>query len=122
LKNDKLSPNEIHYEVNEKGVQMASTVQPKGWVLISYDARDILKALWIKETPKIFYHFLGKDLTFSIEASNSDIRHRLGRFTRRTKASSRSFYMIHASLKITHHLQDDSVLKAYLSPLISSFS
>jgi len=63
-------------------------------------------------------HFPGKDLTFPIEASNSDIRYRLAR----TKASSRSSYMIHASLKITHHLQDESVLKAYLSPLISSFS
>ncbi|MBN9565217.1 MAG: IS1 family transposase, partial [Alphaproteobacteria bacterium] len=35
-------------------------------------------------------HFYGKDLTFPIEATNSDIRHRLARFTRRTKASSRS--------------------------------
>ncbi|MBL0941244.1 MAG: IS1 family transposase [Alphaproteobacteria bacterium] len=30
-------------------------------------------------------HFPGKDLTFPIEASNSDIRHRLARFIRRTK-------------------------------------
>ena len=66
-------------------------------------------------------HFPGKDLTFLIEASNSDIRYRLARLPDRTKASSRSSYMIHASLKITHHLQDESVLKAYLSPLISSF-
>ena len=31
-------------------------------------------------------HFYGKDLTFPIEATNSDIRHRLARFKRRTKA------------------------------------
>ncbi|MBL8675896.1 MAG: IS1 family transposase [Alphaproteobacteria bacterium] len=67
-------------------------------------------------------HFPGKDLTFPIEASNSDIRHRLARFIRRTKASSRSLHMVHASLKLTHHLQDDSILQAYLSPLVSIFS
>ena len=48
-------------------------------------------------------HFPGKDLTFPIEASNSDIRHRLARFIRRTKTSSRSLHMVHASLKLTHH-------------------
>ena len=39
-------------------------------------------------------HFLGKDLTFPIEASNSDIRHRLARFVRRSKVSSRSLHMV----------------------------
>ena len=66
--------------------------------------------------------FTGKDLTFPIEASNSDIRHRLARFTRKTKASSRSKHMVHASLKLTHHLQDDQTLQNYLNPLLSIFS
>jgi hypothetical protein len=64
-------------------------------------------------------HFPGKDLTFPIEASNSDIRHRLAWFARRTKAFSRSLHMVHARLKLSHHLQDESVLQSYLNPLIS---
>lgn len=67
-------------------------------------------------------HFYGKDLTFPIESSNSDIRHRLARFIRRTKASSRSIAMVHASLKLTHYLQDDSILRSYIDPLIAIFS
>ena len=35
-------------------------------------------------------HFFGKDLTYIIEQTNSDIHHRLPRFNRKTKASSRS--------------------------------
>lgn len=34
--------------------------------------------------------FTGKDITFSIEQSNSDIRHWLARFIRRSKSSTRS--------------------------------
>lgn len=64
-------------------------------------------------------HFYGKDLTFPIEQTNSDIRHRLARFVRRTKASSRSLQMVDLSLKLYHHFQDptnqQSILKSFLS-------
>ena len=66
-------------------------------------------------------HFYGKDLTFPIEATNSDIRHRLARFTRRTKASSRSLQMVEASLLLLHHLQNKDNLQSFLNPLITSF-
>ena len=66
-------------------------------------------------------HFYGKDLTFPIEATNSDIRHRLARFTRRTKASSRSFQMVQASLLLFHHLQNKDTLQNFLNPLLASF-
>lgn len=66
-------------------------------------------------------HFYGKDLTFPIEATNSDIRHRLARFTRRTKASSRSLKMVQASLLLFHHLQNKDTLNTFLSPLLTSF-
>ena len=66
--------------------------------------------------------FTGKDLTFPIEATNSDIRYRLARFIRRTKASSRSHDMVLASLKITRHLQADDVLSSYIKPLLSILS
>lgn len=51
-------------------------------------------------------HFYGKDLTFPIEATNSDIRHRLARFKRKTKASSRSWDMVNRSLLLFHYFQD----------------
>jgi IS1 family transposase len=64
-------------------------------------------------------HFPGKDVTFPL---NSDIHHRLARFIPRTQASSRSVQMVHARLKLTPHLQDDSVLLSYLNPLVSILS
>lgn len=66
-------------------------------------------------------HFTGKDLTFPIEATNSDIRHRLARFVRKTKASSRSRQMVDLSLRLFHHLQNLQVLDAYLKSFLSSF-
>lgn len=63
-------------------------------------------------------HFFGKDLTFPIEATNSDIRHRLARFKRRTKASSRSIDMVNRSLLIFHHFQD---YPENLQPMINQF-
>ena len=67
-------------------------------------------------------HFVGKDLTFPIESTNSDIRHWLARFVRRSKVTSRCVEMVNISLKIAHHLQDNLNLQGYLKPLLSSFS
>ena len=44
--------------------------------------------------------FTGKDLTFSIEQDNSDIRDFLARFRRRTKAVSKAEEMVDLSLRI----------------------
>lgn len=49
-------------------------------------------------------HFYGKDLTFPIEGTNSDIRHRLARFHRKSKVTSRSAEMVEFSLLLFHHL------------------
>lgn len=51
-------------------------------------------------------HFWGKDLTFPIEGTNSDIRHRLARFKKKTKASLRSLDMVNRSLLLFHYFQD----------------
>ena len=68
-------------------------------------------------------HFFGKDLTFTIESTNSDIRHRLARFKRKTKASSRSLDMVHRSLILFHHFQDNPQnLANTLNPLLAFFS
>jgi insertion element IS1 protein InsB len=51
--------------------------------------------------------FTGKDLTFSIEQDNSNIRHFLARFRRRTKVVSKSEEMVDLSLRLYHHLHDN---------------
>lgn len=50
--------------------------------------------------------FTGKDLTFPIEQSNSDIRHDLARFRRRTKVVSQCTNMVDLTLRIHHYLQE----------------
>lgn len=65
-------------------------------------------------------HFYGKDLTFPIEATHSNIRHRLGRFHRRSKITSRSREMVKISLNIFHHLQKN--WEQFLKTLHHSFS
>ena len=67
-------------------------------------------------------HFYGKDLTFPIEGTNSDIRHSLARFHRRSKVTSRSSEMVEASLLLFHHLQSRETLDSLLKPMLSFFS
>ena len=47
--------------------------------------------------------FTGKDLTVPIERDNSNIRHFLARFRRRTKVVSKSPKMVDLSLRLYHH-------------------
>jgi insertion element IS1 protein InsB len=51
--------------------------------------------------------FTGKDLTVPIEQDNSNIRHFLARFRRRTKVVSKSEEMVDLSLRLYHHLHDN---------------
>jgi insertion element IS1 protein InsB len=64
--------------------------------------------------------FTGKDLTFSIEQDNSNIRHFLARFRRRTKVVSKSEEMVDLSLRIYHYFHDDPVNLALLLATFSS--
>jgi len=52
-------------------------------------------------------HVVGKKHTTKIEQNNSNIRHFLGRMTRRTKVVSRSAEMVMASLKICWHINEN---------------
>jgi insertion element IS1 protein InsB len=45
-------------------------------------------------------HIVGKSHTVVIEQNNSNTRHHLGRFTRRTKVVSKSDTMVNTSLKL----------------------
>jgi len=67
-------------------------------------------------------HFVGKDLTFPIEATHSDIRHRVARFHRRSKVTSRSLEMVEASINIYHHLRTSDHLENLINPFLSFFS
>jgi insertion element IS1 protein InsB len=51
--------------------------------------------------------FTGKHLTFPIERDNSNIRHFLARFRRRTKVVSKTEEMVDLSLRLYHHLHDN---------------
>ena len=51
--------------------------------------------------------FTGKDLTFSIEQDNSNIRHFRARFRRRTKVVSKAVAMVDLSLRIYHYFHDN---------------
>ena len=51
--------------------------------------------------------FTGKDLTVPIEQDNSNIRHFLARFRRRTKVVSKVVEIVDLSLRIYHHFHDN---------------
>ena len=52
--------------------------------------------------------FTGKDLTVPIERDNSNIRHFLARFRRRTKVVSKCPRMVDLSLRLYHHFHDQA--------------
>ncbi|MGH9350728.1 MAG: IS1 family transposase [Terriglobia bacterium] len=66
--------------------------------------------------------FTGKDLTFPIEQDNSNIRHCLARFRRRTKVVSKSKTMVDLSLRLHHHLHQPQNYAATLAIFLSIFS
>ena len=57
--------------------------------------------------------FTGQDLTFPIEQDNSNIRHCLARFRRRTKVVSKCRTMVDPSLRLLHHLQHLAAFASY---------
>ena len=65
--------------------------------------------------------FTGKDLTFPIEQDNSNVRHCLARFRRRTKVVSKCRTMVDLSLRLLHHLQDHANYAAYAKRFQATF-
>ena len=57
---------------------------------------------------------IGKQYTVGIEHNNSNIRHFLGRFTRRTKVVSKSPRMVLATFKICWYINGNSGFDEYL--------
>ncbi|MCL1907990.1 MAG: hypothetical protein FWG12_01325 [Holophagaceae bacterium] len=55
------------------------------------------------QTPRWYaHHCHGKEHTVAIERDNSNTRHHLGRFTRRTKVVSKTKRMVDLTLRIWH--------------------
>jgi insertion element IS1 protein InsB len=53
-------------------------------------------------------HVIGKAHTISIEQDNSNTRHHLARFTRRTKVVTQKTDMVDVSLKLWHAMTDSA--------------
>jgi insertion element IS1 protein InsB len=66
--------------------------------------------------------FTGKDLTFGIEQDNSNVRHFLARFRRRTKVVSKSAGMVDLSLRLYHHYHEPRNFTALAAIFLSIFS
>jgi insertion element IS1 protein InsB len=65
--------------------------------------------------------FTGKDLTFPIEQDNSNIRHYLARFRRRSKVTSRARHMVDTSLRLLHHLMQPEHFFLHRDQFLSIF-
>jgi insertion element IS1 protein InsB len=66
--------------------------------------------------------FTGKDLTFPIEQDNSDVRHYLARFRRRSKVTSRARHMVDSSLRLLHHLMQPENFLLHRDQFLSIFA
>jgi insertion element IS1 protein InsB len=66
--------------------------------------------------------FTGKDLTVPIERDNSNIRHYLARFRRRTKVVSKCPKMVDLSLRLHHHLRDPKNYAILAAVFLSIFT
>ena len=66
-------------------------------------------------------HIMGKEHTITIEQDNSNTRHHLARFTRRTKVVSRSVEMVDISLRLWCALTNPDVFKEYQDRMLYIF-
>ena len=83
---------------------------------------DDSTCLFITDEWPGFFRLLPEERPLILLSLLSELRHQLARFTRKTKASSRSLLMVHLSLKLAHHLQDSQTLTQYMTPILSIFS
>jgi insertion element IS1 protein InsB len=66
--------------------------------------------------------FTGKDLTFPVEQDNSDVRHHLARFRRRSKASSHARPMVDGALRLLCHPRQPENFLPMRHSFLSAFS
>jgi IS1 family transposase len=66
-------------------------------------------------------HVIGKAHTVDIEHDNSNTRHHLGRFTRRTKVVSKKEAMVDLTLRIWHAVTTTNLFQQLQNTAISIF-
>jgi insertion element IS1 protein InsB len=66
-------------------------------------------------------HVIGKEHTVAIEQDNSNTRHHLARFTRRTKVVSRVEYMVDLTLRIWHAVTATDLFFSLQKTLLAIF-
>jgi insertion element IS1 protein InsB len=66
-------------------------------------------------------HVIGKEHTVCIERDNSNTRHHLGRFTRRTKIVSKCAKMVDIALRIWHAVTTTDMFNILQNKLLSIF-
>ena len=66
-------------------------------------------------------HGVGKKHTICIEQDNSNVRHHLGRFTRKTKVVSKCKQMVEISLRIWHTITTTNALQMLQNKIKSIF-
>jgi len=66
-------------------------------------------------------HIIGKAHTHMIESNNSNTRHHLGRFTRKTKVVSKCENAVDLSLKLWFYLTDPFIFSHFQNLALSTF-
>jgi insertion element IS1 protein InsB len=66
-------------------------------------------------------HIVGKSHTVTIERDNSNTRHHLGRFTRRTKIVSKKAAMVDLTLKLWQFLTLEAWFEKYQARALSIY-
>ena len=109
------------------------TRRPLAWLLGNRDSATVKqlidkvddgKCIFITDEYQPFFrhipqdrHYYGKDITYPVEQSNSDIRHWLARFIRRSKSTTRSIAMLASSIALMHSVQIETAFEKILSTL-----
>jgi len=66
-------------------------------------------------------HVIGKAHTIAIEQDNSNTRHHLARFTRRTKVVTQKSDMVNVSLKLWHAMTDSEIFAEFQAIALDIF-
>jgi IS1 family transposase len=66
-------------------------------------------------------HIIGKSGTTCIEQDNSNTRHHLARFTRRTKVVSKKVNMVYDSIKLWAHVNQEAVFSSLQEKFLPLF-
>lgn len=66
-------------------------------------------------------HVIGKEYTIAIEQDNSNTRHHLARFTRRTKVVSKRLFMVDLSLRLWCALTTPDIFRQYQDKMLYIF-